>query len=286
MKAISKPEWLKRKITATADLGNVRNAIRDADLHTVCREARCPNRNLCYGKGQATFLIMGDVCTRNCSFCAISHGVPSPLDPGEPRRVAEAAKRMSLEYVVVTSVTRDDLADGGAAHFAATIRQLREILPDAGIEVLTPDFRGDFAALQTVLNEKPDVFNHNVETIPLLYDKVRPQADFSRSLAMLDYAARNSGCIVKSGFMVGLGETTEDIFALMASLRASGVNVVTIGQYLQPTRAHLPVARYLSPSEFDELARLGQSEFGFKKVFAAPLVRSSFMARDLWQGTK
>ena len=281
-----KPEWLKTRLRATQELPLVRNAIREMNLHTVCHEARCPNRNLCFSQGHATFLILGDTCTRNCAFCAIRNGTPAPPDADEPRNVAQAAAQMKLKYAVITSVTRDDLDDGGATHFAHTVECLRETLPGAGVEVLTPDFQGNRRALQTVLDECPDVFNHNVETVPRLYSAVRPQADFARSIAVLEYAAHNSTSIAKSGFMLGLGETRDEVHRLMDNLRASGVEILTIGQYLQPSPNNLPVARYVPPNEFDEYAEFGEKRLGFRRVFAGPFVRSSFMAEDIYAQLK
>ncbi len=229
---------------------------------------------------------MGNVCTRNCRFCAIANGKVTSLDADEPRRVADAAQKMNLKYVVVTSVTRDDIPDGGAAHFAETIRQIREKLPDAGIEVLTPDFLGNRDAIETVLSERPDVFNHNVETVPRLYPLARPQANYQRSLMILNYASKHSNSIIKSGFMVGLGETDDEIFSLLRDLKNTGVDVVTIGQYLQPSPEHLPVERFVHPKNFEKYAEFGESVLNFKRVFAGPLVRSSFMASDIWEKTK
>ena len=278
-----KPDWFKRKFSATVDLGNVRKILGELKLHTVCTEAKCPNRNRCFSSGQATFLIMGDICTRNCRFCAIAHGKCKPLDSDEPRRVAEAVEKLNLKYAVITSVTRDDLPDGGAKHFARTILEIRRIMPNTGIEVLTPDFLGDKKSLDIVMEARPNVFNHNVETIPRLYPLARPQADFKRSLDVLRYVSQNSDAIVKSGFMVGLGESKKEVFNLLEILRENNVDVVTIGQYLQPTPSHLPVDRFVHPDEFEEYSDYGEKKLGFKKVFSAPLVRSSFIAQEIWQ---
>ena len=278
-----KPDWFKRKFSATVDLGNVRKILDELKLHTVCTEAKCPNRNRCFSSGQATFLIMGDVCTRNCRFCAIAHGKCKPLDSDEPRRVAEAVEKLNLKYAVITSVTRDDLPDGGAKHFARTILEIRRIMPNTGIEVLTPDFLGDKKSLDIVMEARPNVFNHNVETIPRLYPLARPQANFRRSLDVLRYVSQNSDAIVKSGFMVGLGESKQEIFHLLEILRENNVDVVTIGQYLQPTPSHLPIDRFVHPDEFEEYSDYGENKLGFKKVFSAPLVRSSFIAQEIWQ---
>ncbi|MCD6417227.1 lipoyl synthase [bacterium] len=283
MNIIRKPAWLKQDMYVTKALGNVRRILKNYSLHTVCEEAHCPNRNRCYASGQATFLIMGDVCTRNCRFCAISTGKPLPLDPDEPERLSDAARKLNLRYVVITSVTRDDISDGGASHFAKTIRQIRKKLPDAGIEVLTPDFLGDKDALDIVLFEKPDVFNHNVETVLRLYPSVRPQANYQRSLMVLRYAKDNSSSIIKSGFMLGLGETEDEVFSLLRDLKSAGVDVVTIGQYLQPSERHFPLKSYVSPKKFEQYSKYGEEELGFKRVFAGPMVRSSFIAEDIWK---
>ena len=282
MKVKRKPAWLRQHLVATAELGGVRRTLEELGLHTVCTEAKCPNRNRCFASGQATFLIMGDVCTRNCRFCAIKSGKPEPLDPTEPQRVAQAARKLNLRYVVVTSVTRDDLPDGGAEHFAETIRAIRREVPTARVEVLTPDFGGDKDALDVVFAAGPDVFNHNVETVPRLYPAVRPQADYRRSLEVLSYA-KKQGMLTKSGFMVGLGETKDEVFALLKDLRNAGVDIITIGQYLQPSPGHIAVDRFVPPAEFEEYSRFGEEELGFAKVFAGPLVRSSFMAQDIWE---
>ncbi|MCD6532366.1 lipoyl synthase [bacterium] len=282
MKIKRKPQWLRQHLVATAELGGVRRTLEKLGLYTVCTEAKCPNRNRCFASGQATFLIMGDACTRNCRFCAIKSGKPEPLDPTEPQRVAQAARELNLRYVVVTSVTRDDLPDGGAEHFAETIRAIRREVPTARVEVLTPDFGGDKDALDVVFAAAPDVFNHNVETVPRLYPQVRPQADYRRSLEVLSYA-KKQGMLTKSGFMVGLGETKDEVFALLKDLRDAGVDIITIGQYLQPSPGHIAVDRFVPPAEFEEYSRFGEEELGFAKVFAGPLVRSSFMAQDIWE---
>ncbi len=250
-------------------------------VHTVCQSARCPNVGECFGRGTATFMILGDICTRDCRFCAVEHGVPGPPDSDEPRRVAEAAKMLLLSHVVVTSVTRDDLPDGGASQFAATIGAVRELLPEGRVEVLVPDFEGDWRALQIVLSEAPDVLNHNVETVPRLYAEVRPQAHYERSLELLRRAAESRcGAVTKSGFMVGLGETEAEVNALLNDLRRAGVDSVTVGQYLQPTREHLPVAEYVTPGRFEAYAEAGR-KLGFRSVMSGPLVRSSYRAGEL-----
>lgn len=245
-------------------------------LHTVCQEARCPNLWECYARNTATFLILGDRCTRDCRFCAVGHGAPDPPDPGEPDRVARAAAEMGLAYVVLTSVTRDDLADGGAAHFAATIAAVRSRLPRARVEVLIPDFQGNPEALAATIAAGPDVINHNVETVPRLYRRVRPQADYRRSLELLARVSA-AGIPAKSGLMLGLGEDEEEVWGVLQDLRAAGCRILTLGQYLQPTPAHLPVVSWVTPEEFDGWRRRALA-LGFDEVAAAPLVRSSYHA--------
>lgn len=256
----------------------MQDLLRDRCLHTVCESALCPNLGECFGRGTATFLIMGDVCTRNCGFCAVTTGRPVALDDDEPDRVADAAERLKLAHVVVTSVTRDDLPDGGAAHYVATIRALRARLPEVTIEVLTPDFLGRLEDLDLVLSEEPDVFNHNMETIPRLYPTVRPQAVYARSLAVLRHAASSGRSIVKTGWMVGLGEREEEVRSLFEDVAAAGVEVVTVGQYLRPSKSHLPVAEYVAPERFERYREWGEA-LGLQ-VHAAPFVRSSFQAGE------
>jgi lipoic acid synthetase len=246
----------------------------------VCQSARCPNVGECFRRGTASFMILGTVCTRNCGFCAIDHGPPASVDPEEPSRVAEAAAMLRLHHVVVTSVTRDDLPDGGARHFAATVEAVRELLPEAGVELLVPDFGSSTEALGLVMAARPDVLNHNVETISRLYPRVRPQADYCRSLRLLQEARRMApAALVKSGFMVGLGEDDDEIGALLRDLRNSGVDSVTIGQYLQPTQRHLPVERYVEPEAFERYAAAAR-RMGFAHVLSGPLVRSSYHAAE------
>jgi lipoic acid synthetase len=252
-------------------------------LHTVCEEARCPNRNECFARKTATFMILGDVCSRSCGFCSVKTGRGLALESlgDEPDQVAEAAAQLGLQYVVVTSVNRDELPDGGAEHFARTIRALRRRVPEARIEVLTPDFKGCQSALRTVLDAGPDAFNHNVETVPRLYSTVRPQAGYQQSLDVLHRAfAYSPAILTKSGFMVGLGETPQEVHHLLEDLRRHDVGVVTIGQYLQPTRAHLPVAEYVRPGQFERYKEFGEA-LGFRAVFSGPLVRSSYMAETV-----
>jgi lipoic acid synthetase len=288
------PEWARKNPTHFASLHHLKTGLRSAGLHTVCESARCPNIHECFHRGAATFLILGDRCTRGCGFCAVPKGNPKTadmrLDAAEPANVARMAAAMELRYVVITSVTRDDLEDGGSRHFAETVRQVRQALPEAEVEALTPDFQGDCGAVARVLEAGPRVFNHNVETVPRLYPGVRPQADYRRSLDVLAFARRYlsggpmagdcgtlSHALVKSGFMVGLGETEEEVYALLRDLRAAGVGVVTIGQYLQPSRRNLPVAAYIEPHQFAAYGEYGRS-LGFRAVFSGPLVRSSYMA--------
>ncbi|HEY6066370.1 MAG TPA: lipoyl synthase, partial [Thermoanaerobaculia bacterium] len=254
------PEWIRQKKIGLATLHAVKSVARAHALSTVCEEARCPNRGECFSRGTATFLLLGDVCTRPCGFCDIANGRPAaPPDPTEPARLAAAAREMGLAYVVVTSVARDDLPDGGAAHFVSAIRSLRRLDPAPGVEVLVPDFRGRFESLRAVVEERPDVFNHNVETVPRLYSRVRPGARLDRSLGMLSAAKELAPDLTtKSGFMVGLGETRGEIVDLMKSLRDASVDVVTIGQYLRPSRENLPVEEYVPPAVFEEYRGAGE----------------------------
>jgi lipoic acid synthetase len=273
------PDWIKTRYTGLHD---TRHLLRRHGISTVCEEARCPNRGECFSKPTATFMILGSRCTRNCGFCSVNSAVPGPVDRKEPENVAEAAAEMGLRYVVVTSVTRDDLPDGGAAHFAQTIEAVRRRIPAVKIEVLTPDFQGDFDALRMVLDAGPDVYNHNIETVQRLYPVVRPQADYHRSLSVLAEAWKASTRIfIKSGFMLGLGETREEVTDLLKRLRQSGCDFVTIGQYLQPTRNNLPVVEYVNPEVFDEL-RVIALGMGFKYAASGPLVRSSMNAEEMY----
>jgi len=258
--------------------------LREKSLHTVCEEARCPNLGECFTRGTATFMLLGDRCTRRCAYCAVSTARPAPPDAAEPERVAEAAERMGLRYVVLTSVDRDDLPDGGAAYFAATVRAVRRALPGAGIEVLTPDFKGDRKALLAVLEAEPEVFNHNIETVPRLFPRLRPQGRYRLSLDVLAAAkAMRPGQATKSGLMVGLGETDEEVGPVLADLRAAGVDIVTIGQYLRPTRDHEPVARYVTPEAFRAFEDEART-IGFPKVYSGVFVRSSFNAEEVYRG--
>jgi lipoyl synthase len=275
----SKPPWLRARIPGTGAAPAVARVVRDLGLHTVCEEAHCPNRGECWAHGTATFLILGDVCTRACGFCAVKSGKPSAApDPDEPRRVAGAIAGMRLAHAVLTSVSRDDLPDGGAAAFAACVREIRLRVPACRVEVLIPDFRGDEQALAQVVAARPDVLNHNVETVPRLYGRVRPQARFERSLDVLA-RAHAAGLVAKSGLMVGLGEDSQEVLATLASLRAAGVEMLTIGQYLRPSKAHLPVDRYYTPEEFDALGQQAR-RLGIRRVSSGPLVRSSYHAQE------
>jgi lipoyl synthase len=280
------PEWLRKPETALAAVHDLKVELRERRLHTVCESARCPNMHDCFSRKTATFMILGAVCTRRCGFCAVPQGQGSPLDPGEPRHVAEMAARMGLRYVVITSVNRDELTDGGSAHFAATVRETRRALPEAKVEVLTPDFLGDQDAVARVLEAGPDVFNHNMETVSRLYSRVRPQAIYHRSLDVLAYAKRHRpGVLTKSGLMVGLGETQQEVRRLLVDLRKAQVDVATIGQYLQPRRNRLPVEEFVAPAVFEEYREYGES-IGFRSVFSGPFVRSSYMADLVAEGAR
>lgn len=276
------PPWLRTPACDPGAARPVRRLLRSGALNTVCEEAHCPNLGQCFGRGTATFLILGDRCTRGCTFCNVERGAPAPADAGEPARLAQAAAELRLEHVVVTSVTRDDLADGGASHFAAVIQALRAALPAATIEVLVPDFGGRLECVDAVLAARPDVFNHNVETIARLYPQVRPQADFARSLQLLRRARQAGMPLVKSGFMVGLGEDDAEVAALLTTLAQHGVQLATVGQYLRPRLTALPVARYVEPERFSGYRTAGLAA-GLEEVFAGPLVRSSYCADDLRQ---
>ena len=273
------PAWLRKPALHPEPVHKLKAELRRLRLHTVCESARCPNMHECFDGGRATFMILGNLCTRGCGFCSVPKSRhPGPPDPDEPPNVARMAQTMGLRYVVITSVNRDDLADGGSGHFAETVRQVRRALPGATVEVLTPDFQGDLAAVARVLDRGPDVFNHNVETIERLYNRVRPQANYRQSLDVLRFGKRyRPAALTKSGAMLGLGETPEEVERLLRDLRGADVDVVTLGQYLQPTRRNLPVAEYVSPERFDAYRELGLT-MGFKMVFSGPLVRSSYMA--------
>jgi lipoyl synthase len=276
------PSWARKGDPLSPGARELRVLLRSERLNTVCEEARCPNLGDCFSRGTATFMLLGDRCTRRCGYCAVSTARPLPPDAEEPQRVAEAAARMGLRYVVLTAVARDDLRDGGAAHFAATVREVRRELPRARIEVLTPDFKGDPQALETVLAAAPDVFNHNIETVPRLFPDVRPQGGYRRSLELLALGKDlRPGQVTKSGFMVGLGETDAEVEVVLADLRAARVDIVTIGQYLRPTREHVPVDRYVTPEGFTRLEGRARS-LGFPTVYAGVFVRSSFNAEEVF----
>ena len=279
-----KPAWLRMQRQGGEEYNRMKRLLRTASLHTVCESANCPNRGECFTSGTATFLLMGHTCTRHCTFCNIPGGRVTDLDQGEPRRVAETVEHLGLKFAVVTSVTRDDLPDGGAAHIAATIREIRRLNPGCGVEVLIPDLRGAPLALETVFEAAPEVLNHNLETVPRLYPAMRPQASYLTSLQVLRRArqwvdAGYAEMKVKTGIMVGVGETREEVTQLMRDAVDHGVEVFTIGQYLQPTREHHPVERYVTPNEFDELGELGR-ELGLSWVESGPMVRSSYHARE------
>jgi lipoic acid synthetase len=297
---IRKPAWLRRGIPTAPAHARLRSLLDAGRLHTVCQEARCPNCEECFARGTATFLILGDVCTRRCRFCTVSQGLPQPPDPDEPYRVAEAAARLALDYVVVTSVTRDDLADGGASLFAATIRVLKERLPEARVEVLIPDFKGEEEPLRTVLAARPDCLNHNLETVARLYPSVRPEADYDRSLALLkrasqrdsrspigvggelcgnDYKMSETVAMVKSGMMLGLGETSGEVEEALRDLLAAGCRSLTLGQYLQPSKSSLSVVRFVPPGEFEHWREKALA-MGFTRVASGPFVRSSYHAAE------
>ena len=278
-----KPRWLRRKLPIGPQYERIRHLIKDQCLATVCQEAMCPNQFECFGQGTATFMIMGDRCSRNCRFCAVGHGPQGPPDPEEPTRVAEAVHTLGLSYCVITSVTRDDLADGGAGHFAATIEALRNKNPQTLIEVLIPDFQGDSPSLGTVLAAEPEVLNHNLETVERLYPIVRPEAGYQRSLEVLRQSkAMAPGMVTKCGIMVGLGETGEELTRLFTDLRQTGCDILTIGQYLQPSRSHLEVARFIPPEEFTAMEQQALA-LGFGAVAAGPFVRSSYQAEPLYR---
>jgi len=281
-----KPDWLKQKFVSTEKSRRVRELIRKFRLHTVCEEAACPNRSRCYSLGRATFLILGDVCTRKCRFCAIKKGKPLPPDPNEPANIAKTIELLGIKHAVITSVTRDDLRDYGAGQFIKTIREIKKLPQAVSVELLTPDFMGNKGILEPLLAEGFDVFNHNLETVPRLYKTVRPGADYSRSLEILSFAAKNFPKIItKSGIMVGLGETKKEVKDVICDLATSGVKILTIGQYLRPSEKHLPVVEYIHPDVFEEYREFGESA-GITYVYSAPLVRSSFSAEEVFLETK
>jgi len=275
-----RPEWIKVRAPSGETYEWLRGMMRSKSLHTVCEEARCPNMGECWGSGTATFLLMGDVCTRSCGFCDIATGRPAPLDWLEPERVARAVQAMDLRHAVITSVNRDERSDGGAPIFSMVIRRIRELQPGCSIEVLIPDFKGSTESLKIVMDARPEILNHNVETVPRLFKKVQPQDHYEWAQTTLTNAKNlDPDVLTKSGIMVGLGETTEEIKAVMNDLRSWGVDILTIGQYLQPTKKHLPIERYYTPEEFEEFERFGR-DIGFRWVESGPLVRSSYHAEQ------
>ena len=274
------PDYLKRPIINTETTKTVRNILKNHCLNTVCENARCPNKNECYTKHTATFLIMGNVCTRNCRYCNISSGIPEELNENEPKEVANAIKELGLKYAVITSVTRDDIPDGGADHFAKTIEEIRKISPNTKIEILTPDFNGDKNSLDIIIKTMPEVFNHNIETTKQGFKKARPKGNYQTSLEVLKYVKDNSNIKTKSGLMVGLGETLEEIEETFEDLKNVGCDILTVGQYIQPSKKHLEVDKYYTLEEFEEIKKLAK-KVGFKNFQIGPLVRSSYMAKDL-----
>jgi lipoic acid synthetase len=280
---LPKPDWLKKRIPSGQACTEVSSLLRDRQLHTVCQEAHCPNLGECFSRGTATFMILGDRCTRNCNFCAVHHDSPLPPDEGEPQRVAMAVEALGLRYVVITSVTRDDQPDGGALHFAKTIRSIRDQMPNTRMEVLIPDFQGSEWALKVVMEAKPDVINHNIETVPRLYPEVRPQADYRRSLQLLTRCGEMDGRIVtKSGLMLGLGENPEEVLNVLKELLESGCQLLTLGQYLSPSSRHHQVIRFVPPEEFRQWGEVA-SRMGFMGVASGTFVRSSFKAAEMFQ---
>jgi lipoic acid synthetase len=277
-----RPQWLKLGVLEPAILNRAIKLTRDLKLHTVCESARCPNRTRCFAEGTATFMILGNICTRNCTFCAVKHGKPQAPDPQEPDHIVQAVANLGLRYVVITSVTRDDLPDGGSSQFAQAIRAVHRYDPDIPVEVLIPDFKGLASALRTVVDASPAVLNHNVETVPRLYSEARPQAEYGRSLDLLKRAKLVDGnLLTKSGLMLGLGESQEEVIEVMADLRQAGCGLLTIGQYLQPSLEHHKLVRYIRPEEFEEYQILGE-KLGFASVMSGPLVRSSFHAAQMY----
>lgn len=282
----NRPRWLTQRLRNGPDYEKLRNILNKSRLHTVCQEACCPNLWECFSSGIATFMIMGSHCTRNCRFCAVSYGTPDPPDSTEPARVAIAVQKLRLSYVVITSVTRDDLTDGGAYLFAQTVRKIRQIGSDTLVEVLIPDFKGDRAALKTIVDAQPNVVNHNIETVPRLYAAVRPQARYRRSLELLKQVKKcDAKVYTKSGLMLGLGEASDEVYATLQDLQDAGCRLLTLGQYLQPTQKHLPVKRFVHPEEFDNWHGIAL-EMGFAEVASGPFVRSSYKAQKLYQSVE
>ncbi len=275
------PQYLKKGLIDTEQTKIIRHILKSNCLNTVCEAARCPNKAECYSHKTATFLILGNNCTRDCRFCNIKCATPEPINNNEPLKIAEAVKELGLEYLVITSVTRDDLKDGGANHFARVIREVKRNTSNVKVEVLTPDFKGNTSNIDIIIQAKPDVFNHNIETVPSLYAKARPQADYKRSLNFLKYIKNNSQILTKTGLMVGLGETKEELIKVFQDLNKIQCDIVTIGQYIAPSKEHLPVIKYYEPQEYEELSKLAQ-EIGIKHTFFSPLARSSYKAFEVF----
>ena len=277
-KRLIKPDWFK--VSYDSEVGSIGKMMEDNSLHTVCKEANCPNRGECYKKRTVTFMIMGNKCSRNCKFCNVTNGIPTPLDPMEPFNVAKSAKKLGLKHVVITSVTRDDLADGGAGHFAKTIEEIKRLNPEVTVEVLIPDLKGEDKNLDIIINAKPDVINHNMETIERLYEKIRPEAIYNRSLYVLKYIKeKDPKILTKTGIMVGLGEKDEEVYKVMDDVLKVGCDIFTIGQYLQPSRKHVDVQEYVSLEKFEEYRKIGIQK-GFRFIASSPLVRSSYKAAE------
>lgn len=277
-KRLIKPDWFK--VSYDSEVGSIGKMMEDNSLHTVCKEANCPNRGECYKKRTVTFMIMGNKCSRNCKFCNVTNGIPTPLDPMEPFNVAQSAKKLGLNHVVITSVTRDDLADGGASHFAKTIEEIKRLNPEVTVEVLIPDLKGEDKNLDIIINAKPDVINHNMETIERLYEKIRPEAIYNRSLYVLKYIKeKDPKILTKTGIMVGLGEKDEEVYKVMDDVLKVGCDIFTIGQYLQPSRKHVDVQEYVSLEKFEEYRKIGIQK-GFRFIASSPLVRSSYKAAE------
>lgn len=279
-----KPEWLKVRLHNTKELNYVKKTLQSLSLHTVCEEANCPNRVECYSNRTATFMILGNTCTRHCKFCNVTDGCPSPIDTEEPMRVAQAVKSLNLKYAVVTSVTRDDLEDGGAGHFSAVIDSIKRASPDTKIEVLIPDFQGNEDALQLVIDACPDVINHNIETVPRLYENIRPEADYKQSLNLIERVKKSGAPILtKSGIMLGLGESEEEVKTVIEELYASGCDILTVGQYLPPSKDHAPLTEYITPEKFKDYEIFAKS-LGYHGVASGPRVRSSYKADHIFDG--
>lgn len=279
------PSWISKEKVILRDLHKTKSALREKSLHTVCEEAMCPNRGECFKKGTATFLLLGNICTRNCRFCSVTKGKPLPVDKREPQNIARFIKENSIKYAVLTMVNRDDLVDGGANHIKKTVEEIKKLNPDVKVEVLVGDFQGNLKDIDTVLNADIDVFNHNIEMVKRLFPEIRPKADYLLSLEILRYVSRNYSIPVKSGFMVGLGEEKSEIIELMKDLRKSGVSILTIGQYLRPSMKNTEVKRYYTPEEFKEFEDIGL-KLGFDFVFSSPFVRSSYMAEKVFERLK